>query len=233
VPGRAGSRPAEGLSRLLDRSGGSVLGLWVIAFALGAAHAVQPGHGKSLVAAASLGGGGRWYRGALLAVVITAAHVGGVMAVALALWSTRSSRYPDINRGLARGAGFVIASIGLWRLGRHLGGHGEHGGDPELAPGAIGLRGLLGLGLAGGMVPCWDAVVLILLAEAVDRLALGLALLTAFSLGMAAVLVAVGLAAAGLRDFVAGRDPENTWASRLGLLSASAVAMIGLYLIVS
>jgi ABC-type nickel/cobalt efflux system permease component RcnA len=127
----------------------------------------------------------------------------------------------------------VIAAIGLWRLGRHLGGYGEHDGDLEASGIDPGARGLIGLGLAGGLVPCWDAVVLILLAEAVGRLALGLALLTAFSLGMAAVLVAVGAAAARLRNLVDRRDRDGVWGRRLGLLSASAITTIGLYLLLS
>ncbi len=225
--------PAEGLSRLLDRSAVSGLGLWLIALSLGAAHAIQPGHGKSLVAAASIGDRGGWRRGFALAVVITLAHIGGVLAVAVALWVSRASRHPDINRDLARLAGFVIAAIGLWRLGRHLGGHGEHADDPEVAPIDLGTRGVIGLGLAGGIVPCWDAVILILMAEAVGRLALGLALLTAFSLGMAAVLVVVGVTAAHLRGFIERRDREGTWVRRLGLSSALAITTIGLYLLIS
>ena len=38
------------------------------------------------------------------------------------------------------------------------------------------------------MVPCWEAIVLVLVAEAIGRLALGLLLILAFSLGMLAVL---------------------------------------------
>ncbi len=225
------SRVGEGLSELLDRSGVPTVGLLLIALALGAAHAIQPGHGKSLVAAASIGEGGGWTRGTVLALTITLAHVGGVLAVALALWATRSTRYPDINRGLAHGAGFVIAAIGFWRLGRHLGGYGEHSNFEET--GDLGTRGLIGLGLAGGAVPCWDAVVLVLLAEAVGRLGLGLALLCAFSLGMAAVLVAVGLLAGRLRGFLKRRDAEGAWVRRLGMLSGLALAMIGVYLLIS
>ena len=124
----------------------------------------------------------------------------------------------------------MIAAIGLWRLGRHLGGYGEHDPNPHATPTDPGLRGLVGLGLAGGLVPCWDAVVLILLAEAVGRVALGLALLTAFSLGMACVLVTVGVMAAQLRTLIKTRDRDGVWSRRLGLLSASAITVIGLYL---
>jgi ABC-type nickel/cobalt efflux system permease component RcnA len=220
-----------GISRLLDeRAHLSWMMLVLIALGLGAAHAIQPGHGKSLVAAVSLGERGDWRRGIVLALAITLAHMGGVLAVATALWATRSSRYPDINLGLARASGFVIAAIGLWRLGRYLGGYGEHDEGPRVKPIDLGNRDLIGLGLAGGLVPCWDAVILILLAEAVGRLVLGLALLTAFSLGMACVLVAVGVMAARVRGFIRSRDDEGVWVRRLGLLSASAITVIGLYL---
>jgi ABC-type nickel/cobalt efflux system permease component RcnA len=227
------SVPAEGLSRLLDRSEFSVLWLCLLAFGLGAAHSIQPGHGKTLVAAASITERGGWWRGPLLALTITFAHIGGVMAVALAIWATRTSRYPEINSGLTRGAGFVIAAIGLWRLGRHLGGHGEHADDPQTTIGGLGLGSLIGLGLAGGIVPCWDAVVLVLLAEAVGRLGLGLLLLVAFSAGMAAVLVTVGVTASRLRDFIKARDASRRWLSRLGIASALIITLIGLYLMVA
>jgi ABC-type nickel/cobalt efflux system permease component RcnA len=200
----------------------------MIALGLGAAHAIQPGHGKALVAAATVGERGGWLKGATLSLILTVAHMGGVLAIAAALWITRSARYAEINRSLAQAAGFVIAAIGLWRLGRHLAGYGEHGDD--VGPADLGPRGLIGLGLAGGLVPCWDAVVLIILAEAIGRLGLGLALLSAFSLGMATVLVAVGLLAARLRGFLAAGDVGGDWERRLGILSALALTSIGLFL---
>ncbi len=224
-------RPTDRLMRLLDRSSASVTALWLIALTMGAAHAIQPGHGKTLVAAAALGASGGWWRGPALALTITVAHFSGVLALALILWASQSSRYPEIQRGLAQTAGFVIAAIGFWRLGRHLGGHETHHVEESFAPTSSDLRGLLAIGLAGGAVPCWDAVILILLAGALGRLALGLALLTAFSLGMGVVLVAVGLIAARFRRVIQQRDAEGKWARRVGILSAGAVAGIGLYLL--
>ena len=225
----------EGLSRLLDASEISVLGLFLIAFGLGAAHAIQPGHGKSLVAAASIGEHGGWSRGMALAVIITASHMGGVLTVAMVLWLTGATSYIEINRRLAQAAGFLIATIGFWRLGRHLGGHSEHPQEAEAEAGGVprGARSLLGLGLAGGMVPCWDAVVLVLLAEAIDQLGLGLVLLSAFSLGMATVLVAVGVIAGHLRGLIGRSAGGEAWARRLGILGSAAIATIGLYMMAS
>ncbi len=219
-----------GLSGLLGRATKLPLGwLGLLAFALGAAHAAQPGHGKTLVAATALGHRGA-ARGATLALIVTTVHVGSVLLVALGLWATRSARYAEINQALARGAGFAIAAIGLWRLGRHLAGYGEHDGGDERQ--AVSGRGLLGLGVAGGMVPCWDAIVLILLAEALGRLALGMALLVAFSMGMATVLVGVGLIAGRLRR-VLGKEDGPEWDRRLGIVSGLALAAFGLMMLVA
>jgi nickel/cobalt transporter (NicO) family protein len=226
--------PSNRLARLLDRAEAMPLAaLWALAFVMGAAHAIQPGHGKTLVAASAVGerGEGRGTRGVALAVVITVAHMSSVLAIALVLWATRTTRYADINRTLARVAGFTIAAIGLWRLGRHLAGFGEHAGDELHAPASLGTRGVLSLGLAGGLVPCWDAVVLIILAEAVGRLTLGLFLLLGFSFGMAAVLVLVGVVATRLRGLAVRTGESGVWERRLGLVSAAALTAIGLYLL--
>jgi ABC-type nickel/cobalt efflux system permease component RcnA len=231
------------LTALLDRSahsGWPLLGLALMAAGLGAVHALQPGHGKTLVAAAVLGERGSWFRGVIMAVVTTLTHTGSVLLVALGLWITQTGRYGEIHLGLAHAAGFVIAAIGLWRLGRHLARHGEHGQPTDWEqgerPAASAAKGLIGLGVAGGLVPCWDAVVLIVMAEATGRLLLGILLLLAFGLGMAAVLVAVGLAAGRVRGLFAAGDvgldgSYGPWERRLGIASGLTLAAIGVYLV--
>ncbi len=223
---------ADRISRLLDgRSGLPRVALWLVAFGLGAAHAVQPGHGKTLVAATVLGERGSWLRGATLAVVTTLTHTAIVLLIAGGLWWTGSTRYGAIHSSLARVAGFAIAALGLWRLGRHLAGYGEH--DETIEPQARPPRSSIGLGVAGGLVPCWDAIGLIVLANAVGRLALGVLLLLAFSLGMAVVLIAVGWAAARLRRLVETRDRNAPWERALGTLSGLLLAAIGLFVLAS
>jgi nickel/cobalt transporter (NicO) family protein len=233
ISGPPEKRGEARLTQLLDRDRGlSLAVLLLVAFGLGAAHSVQPGHGKTLVAATVLGDRGSWLRGALLALVTTVTHTGSVLLIAAALWWTRSSRFAEIHLGLAHVAGFVIAAIGLWRLGRHLAGLGEHDGgfDSDLEPARPSKRGLVGLGVAGGLVPCWDAVGLIVLAQAWGKLALGLLLLLAFSLGMALVLVLVGALAARFRRWVELLEGESTWERRLGIASGLVLTAIGIYL---
>jgi nickel/cobalt transporter (NicO) family protein len=218
------------LSHLLDqavRLPWTVLAL--VALGLGAAHAIQPGHGKTLVTAAALGPGARLYQPALLGLSTTVAHVGSVLLIAAVLWYTGTSRVGTIHVGLAQAAGFVIAASGFWRLGRHFGGHGEH--EIE-AHGTVDRStfGLIGLGLAGGLVPCWDAVGLLVMAAALGRLTAGIGLVLAFSAGMAAVLVAVGCMAWKLKSSVIALDRNPAWQRRLGLLCGTLLATIGLLL---
>lgn len=232
--GAGGGARAWVLSRLLDRGAGlpwAVLAL--IALGLGAAHAIQPGHGKTLVTAAALGPGARFYQPALLGLATTVAHVGSVLLIAAVLWSTGTSRVGTIHIGLAQAAGFVIAASGFWRLGRCLGGHDEHDEDEgHRGANGRGTLGLIGLGLAGGLVPCWDAVGLLVMAAALGRLAEGVGLVLAFSAGMAAVLVAVGVLAWKLKSAVVGLDRNPAWRRRLGIACGALLAAIGLTLFV-
>ena len=55
-------------------------------------------------------------------------------------------------------------------------------------------RSLLALGVSGGLLPCPSALVVMLGAIALERIAFGLVLIVAFSLGLAGVLTAFGLA---------------------------------------
>lgn len=216
-----------GLTRLLDlRAADSTTGWAVLAFFLGMVHAIQPGHGKTLMAAATLGGtSASPARGAWLGVVTAVGHLIGVVALAGLLWASATTRYGPIHAIIARGAGFVIAAVGAFRVGRHMAGHAPGHGHPA-GPRA----GAWSLGLAAGVVPCWDAVALVVLAEATGQLPRGLVLLAAFSAGLAVVLVGVGWVAGRL-----GRRATSFRASLaarwLGLASGLVLATIGLGLL--
>lgn len=78
-----------------------------------------------------------------------------------------------------------------------LHGHDHDHGHNHLPPGADGSpmtwRSLLALGISGGLLPCPSAMVIMLGAVAVNRTAFGLALVLAFSIGLAGVLTGIGL----------------------------------------
>ncbi len=221
--------PAVGLTRLLDRPAGiGAVGWLISAFVLGAVHAIQPGHGKTLVAAATLDGSRGAARGVALGLITASCHLISVAAIAALLWWVESKQVTAIHLTIARASGCLIAAVGAFRAGRALAGikqpH-DHGGTGRRN------ASVWTLGLAGGFVPCWDAVALVVLASSIGQLSWGLTLLVAFSLGLAAVLVGVGLVAAQIRSGIERAQLSGDIQRWLGLGSSLILLVIGLRLL--
>jgi nickel/cobalt exporter len=110
----------------------------------------------------------------------------------------------------------------------HAHGHHHHHHLP-MAGEAITWRSLLALGVSGGLVPCPSALVVLLSAIALHRIGFGLALIVAFSAGLAVVLTAIGIAMVCARDFLSNRFALPPWL--LGLVprvGAALITVIGL-----
>lgn len=69
----------------------------------------------------------------------------------------------------------------------------DHAHSHSDAPGE-GRGSLLSLGISGGLIPCPEALAVLLISFTLDRIAFGLIILLAFSLGLAAILIAIGVA---------------------------------------
>ena len=84
----------------------------------------------------------------------------------------------------------------------------SHGGTTHshVPPGKITPGSLIALGVSGGLVPCPSALVLMLSAIALGHAALGLMLLVGFSLGLALVLMAIGLLVIYARQLFPSRE---------------------------
>jgi ABC-type nickel/cobalt efflux system permease component RcnA len=109
----------------------------------------------------------------------------------------------------------------------------SHGGSlhTHLPPGASGERitwgSLLTLGISGGLVPCPSAMVLLLAAVALNKTAWGLALVLAFSVGLAVSLTAVGLAFLYARNRLPRPSAQSRWPQWLAVASAAAITAVG------
>ena len=68
----------------------------------------------------------------------------------------------------------------------------QHGHD-HAPPATLSGRSLLAIGASAGIIPCPSALVVLLAAVAQHQIALGLLLIVAFSLGLAATLTALGV----------------------------------------
>ncbi len=112
--------------------------------------------------------------------------------------------------------------------------HDQHGNDcasPDAsAAGTFGWLRLVLMGLGGGLVPCWDAVLLLVAAAAIGRLDWALPLLVAFSLGLATVLVLVGVSVVYAMRLGQRRFRESRSFHLLPTLSALLLVGLGLWL---
>lgn len=96
--------------------------------------------------------------------------------------------------------------------------------------GSVNWRALVALGVSGGLVPCPDAIAILLVAVAINRILLGLSLIVAFSLGLAFILTAIGIAMVRSRRLFEGMNALNRMIPALPLISALIVTGLGLAL---
>jgi ABC-type nickel/cobalt efflux system permease component RcnA len=118
----------------------------------------------------------------------------------------------------------------------HRHSHGGHSHSHALPVARVGTRALVGLGISGGLVPCPDALAILLLAAGVGQIGLGLGLVTAFSLGLAAVLIGIGVALVTMKGALersgAARLAANPlWTHWVPVASAGMVVLVGLLLV--
>ena len=216
----------------------------VTAFFFGAGHALSPGHGKTLVAAYLVGSQGTAKHALWLGFITTVAHTIGVFCLGLvALFAAQYWLPEQIYPILSLLSGVIICGIGFWLLderlastadhhhGHHHHGHHHHGHHhhEHAKAGETTLRSLTTLGIAGGLIPCPSALVLLLSAIALHKTAYGILLLVTFSLGLAFVLTVVGLTVVYSHTQL-NQLFQNRLAAKLPIVSAIGVIVIGVTL---
>jgi nickel/cobalt exporter len=229
VPGGIGNGELPAIFRAADLTPVVLLVSLLTAAALGAGHALTPGHGKTLMAAYLVGTRGSPRHALGLGISVSVSHTAGILALAAIVVAAADVLPPDVVvRWAPLVAAVSIVAIGGWMLigevrrrraaggqdhDRHEHGHEDaddhghdhghgHGHDHSHAmPGStISWRSLFLLGLAGGLIPSTSALLILLGSIAAGRPAFGFILVVAFGLGMAAVMSGVGLALVAARD---------------------------------
>ena len=149
---------------------------------------------------------------------------------------------------LALGAYLLISRLSVWGAERrgsdhdhdhphdheHASDHTHHHGFgrhrhalPDGAP--LSPRGLAALALAGGILPAPSALLVMLGAINAHRVAYGLTLVLAFSVGLATALIVIGMGALKARD-VMTRRLSSTAGRLVPVMSAAAIVVVGGYL---
>jgi nickel/cobalt transporter (NicO) family protein len=224
----------SGFARLIGRNH---LGVWVVlgslALALfwGAAHALSPGHGKSIVTAYLVGQRGTPRHALLLGLIVTVTHTAGVFALGLVTlllsrFIVPETLYPWLNLV----SGLLVVGIGAsvlrarWRHRRaHADGHHHDHHESDL-----NARSLLAVGISGGLLPCPSALVVLLAAISLHRLAYGLVLIVAFSVGLAATITGIGVVAVVAKSAFSRLSFEGRLLRLLPAASALAILAAGI-----
>jgi nickel/cobalt transporter (NicO) family protein len=108
----------------------------------------------------------------------------------------------------------------------HRHGH-DHGHNHSDGESAVTRRGLIAMGAAAGLIPCPSALVVLLGAIAQHEVALGLLLIVAFSVGLAATLTALGLLVVHARRILPRGRLTGRLATALPAASALAIVVVG------
>ncbi len=108
--------------------------------------------------------------------------------------------------------------------------HAAGQGHSHEIPETLTWRSLIALGVSGGLVPCPDAIAILLVAIAIQRIFFGLALIVSFSLGLAAVLISIGLVMVHSRKLFDRLDAFSRFAPAMPLVSAVVVLVLGIFL---
>jgi ABC-type nickel/cobalt efflux system permease component RcnA len=228
----------EALIRQGDVSFGVLALSLLIAAFWGAAHALTPGHGKALVAAYLVGTRGTPRHAFMLGGTVTVAHTAGVFALGIVTLALSQFLLPEqLYPWLTLISGLLVVGVGAAVLRQRLRArdhrhhhhdhpHG-HSHDHHHHDHALTSRGILGVGVAAGLLPCPSALVVLLSAIALHRVGLGLALIVAFSVGLAATITGIGLVAVYARRAFSRISLEGPLVRALPAVSAALILAVG------
>jgi nickel/cobalt transporter (NicO) family protein len=232
-----------------------------IAVLLGALHALEPGHSKALMAGFIVAIRGTNAQAVLLGVSAAIGHtliVFGLALLGLYLGDKLILDKAEPWLVLASGVLIIVLALRLLfslRAPHHHGHdhdhhhhdhhhHEDHGHEDaharahaqEIEARFAGRQNVSAVevawfGFTGGLLPCPAAIAVLLVCLQLKAFTLGLAMVGAFSLGLAITLVTVGLAAAwGTRRAAQSWSGFGIWAARLPYLSGGLVLALGIFI---
>jgi ABC-type nickel/cobalt efflux system permease component RcnA len=203
------------------------------AFAWGSIHALSPGHGKTMVAAYLVGTRGTARHAVALGATVTITHTIGVFALGvvtllLSQFILPEQLYPWLNLAsglMVVGIGAAVLRSRVRKAHHHHHHHHEHGHHHHHDE--ISTKGIVAMGASAGLIPCPSALVVLLGAISQHQIALGLLLITMFSLGLAGTLTGLGLAVVSARRLTARLNVSSRLITALPAISALVIVGAG------
>lgn len=237
----------------MDAGSFDIFGIYTATLLLGILHAIEPGHGKTLVAAYLVGTRGRNIDAVILGVVVTFTHTFSIVVLAvIAKFTSRYYSEEVLHSYLGIVSSLVIFGIGIWMLktrwavikdparahhqhlfhshdhGSHTHTHSHTSRDQASSPDPLNLKGLVLLGISGGIIPCPAAIAILLASVSTGNIGKGLGLVILFSAGLGIALVAIGLVIVNSVRLGHKFIDTEKFAPAAAFLSAVAITLVGL-----
>jgi nickel/cobalt transporter (NicO) family protein len=202
----------------------ALLAVLPLGIVFGAAHALTPGHSKSVLAAYILGSGLKPARALLTSFVLSVTHISSAVLLAVVTNSLVQRTLVGAGRApaLEWTSRLVLAAIGLWLIYRAIRARPHVHGEGIAA------------GFIAGLIPCPLTLFVMTLALSRGVPEAGLAFSVSMLLGVAVILGAVGVFSAVARNSLAHLFENHGKAiagvSRgLDVLAGTALASIALF----
>lgn len=183
------------------------------ALTLGALHALEPGHAKTLTASYLIGIKGTWRDAIILGLSVAITHSFTVILISLiGLWVGQATLTGTLTHWLQIGSGLIVVAVGIWMLIKRLGYlrharlpddhvHDDHHceGHSHDIPNYVkkgerpNIAQIIVFGAAGGLIPCPASITVMLLALSIGKVGAGLFAVAGFSIGLAITLGGLGV----------------------------------------
>ena len=194
------------------------------AFLLGALHALEPGHGKSVMAVFVMGTDANLKDALTLGLTVVFSHVIVVIALGVASIYLVNTLNVDITHDImSLIGGTILIAVGAWKLSRVYH-HHEHDHSHNIDT----RKGVIAIGLSTGLIPCPAALAMLLLGITTNQVYNSLIYVLIFSIGLALSIVCLSVL------FVKGRGFLQSYVGsskleKLPLASGSIIIIVGLF----
>ena len=217
---------------------------YLSAFGIGALHALEPGHGKSIMGAYLIMSRGRLIDAVVLGLTSAATHTLVILTMAVTAQfaasqvSTHFTYAEQTTLWLQLLSGILMVIIGtrLFPLKKkHTCCNHHHAHQTPINVGHAGGQkintlDLLLVGFTNGLIPCPSALAVLLMSLSTGQLFQGLSLVLAFGIGGAVALIAVGIVFIKISSFAGKSISAHNW---LRFSAISSLLIIGTGTVIS
>lgn len=187
----------------------ALIGGMVLAFGFGVVHAIGPGHGKTVTSAYIAGTRTARRDAVALGGAVALMHTFSALVLGFVFFAVASSGgfVQQAGAWLRVTSGLLVLGVGVWLLSRRLRSrapatagsahtHADgttHSHDVDLDQ-VMTVRGLLLIGVSGGLLPSPSALLVLTIGLINNRTVYAIALVAVFGVGMAVTLSLLALA---------------------------------------